>query len=99
MALPPTVHQRPAQAPGALAEPGEWYLDRNTGVLTYWAEPGEDLARAEVIAPVLSSGLLRVEGDFTAKKPVQHVFVRGLSFAYTDWSLPENGYLDAQAAV
>jgi len=68
-------------------------------VLTYWAEPGEDLARAEVIAPVLSSELLRVEGDFTAKKPVHHVVVRGLTFAYTDWSLPENGYLDTQAAV
>ena len=85
--------------PDALDEPGEWYLDRKTGGLTYWPEPGEDLARAEVIAPVLSSEIIRVEGDFTAKKPVQHVVVRGLTFAHTDWSLPENGYLDSQAAV
>src|SRR2546426_5136005 len=85
--------------PEALDEPGEWYLDRKTGVLTYWAEPGEDLARIEVIAPVLSSELLRVEGDFTAKKPVQYVVVRGLTFAHTDWGLPENGYLDRQGAV
>jgi parallel beta-helix repeat protein len=85
--------------PDALDEPGEWTLDRNTGVLTCWAEPGVDLARAEVIAPVLSSELLRVQGDFTAKRPVQHVVVRGLTFAHTDWSLPENGYLDSQAAV
>src|SRR5688572_12384505 len=83
----------------ALDEPGEWYLDRKTGELTYWVEPGEDLARAEVIAPVLSSEIMRVEGDFAAKKSVQHVVVRGLTFAHTDWSLPENGYLDAQAAV
>ena len=85
--------------PDALDEPGEWYLDRNTGVLSYWAEPGEDLARAEVIAPVLSSGLLRVAGDSTAQKSVQHVVLRGLAFAHTDWSLPEKGYLDRQAAV
>src|SRR5438132_6624650 len=70
--------------PDALDAPGEWHLDRKAGLLTYWAEPAEDLARAEVIAPVLSSELLRVEGDFTAKKPVHHVVVRGLTLAYTD---------------
>jgi hypothetical protein len=86
-------------APEALDEPGEWYLDRNTGVLSYWAARGENLASAEVIAPVLNSELLRVEGNFAAKKPVQQVVVRGLTFAHTDWSLPENGYLDSQAAV
>ena len=86
-------------APDALDEPGEWRLDRKTGVVTYLAETGEDLARAEVVAPVLSSGLIRFEGDFTERKPVQHVVLRGLTFAYTDWTLPENGYLDSQAAV
>jgi hypothetical protein len=85
--------------PDALDEPGEWHLDRKTGVLTYWAEAGEDLARADVIAPVLSSELMRFEGDFATKRSVRHVVVRGLTFAHTDWSLPENGYLDTQAAV
>jgi parallel beta-helix repeat protein len=86
-------------AADALDEPGEWYLDRKTGVLTYWEEAGEDLARAEVIAPVLSSELMRFEGDFATQRPVRHVVVRGLTFTHTDWSLPENGYLDTQAAV
>ena len=35
----------------ALSEPGEWYLDRKTGVLTYIAKPGEDPNRDTVIAP------------------------------------------------
>ena len=26
-----------------LLAPGQWYLDRGTGVLTYWAKPGEDM--------------------------------------------------------
>jgi hypothetical protein len=86
-------------APDALDAPGEWYLDRKTGVVTYWARPGEDLNRAEVIAPFLNSELLRFEGDFASKKPVRQVVLRGLTFAHTDWTLPEDGYLDTQAAV
>jgi hypothetical protein len=86
-------------APDAVDAPGEWNLDRKTGVVTYRANPGEDLDKSEVIAPFLSSELIRFEGDFTAKKAVQYVTLRGLTFAYTDWTLPENGYLDTQAAV
>jgi len=33
-------------------EPGQWYLDRPSGVLSYRPLPGEDLTKAEVIAPV-----------------------------------------------
>ena len=86
-------------ATSALDEPGEWYLDRKGGAVTYRAGPGEDLSRAEVIAPALNSALLRFDGDFTARQPVQHVVLRGLTFAHVDWTLAGNGYLDRQAAV
>ncbi|PYJ95638.1 MAG: hypothetical protein DME23_23530 [Verrucomicrobia bacterium] len=86
-------------APDALDSPGEWYLDRKAGVLSYQAEADEDLNKAQVIAPVIDSTLLQLGADFTTKKPVRHVIVRGLTFAHTDWTLPENGYLDTQAAV
>jgi hypothetical protein len=86
-------------APDALDQPGEWHLDRATGVLAYWAEPGENLERAETVAPALESELLRLEGDFSRKQPVRHVNIKGLTFTCTDWSLPQNGYLDSQAAV
>jgi len=36
-----------------LDQPGEWYLDRQTGVLSYWPRDGEDLTRDQVVAPVL----------------------------------------------
>jgi parallel beta-helix repeat protein len=85
--------------PDALDSPGEWYLDRKTGVLTYWAEAGEDMNKTEVIAPFLTSPLLRVAGDFATKQAAHDVVIRGLTFAHTDWTLPENGYLDTQAAV
>ena len=32
-------------------EPGQWYLDRTNGKVVYWPLPGEDMTKAEVIAP------------------------------------------------
>ncbi len=84
-------------APDGLDQPGEWYLERKTGRLTYWAKPGENLAKAEVIAPFLQE-LVILKGDMANKKPVQHVIFRGLSFGYTDYDLPSTGYADTQAA-
>ncbi len=81
-----------------LDAPGEWYLDRRSGRLTYWPLPGEDMTIAEVIAPVLGE-LLRFEGDADAGKFVDHVHVTGLSFQHADWTLAETGYGDPQAAV
>lgn len=78
----------------ALDEPGEWYLDRSTGVLSYWPRGGEDLAKAEVVAPRLTR-LLELKG--TAERPVRNLHVRGISFLYTDWSPPPGGYIGIQA--
>ena len=79
-----------------LDEPGEWYLDRKTGVLTYYPMPGEDMRKAEVIAPVLNE-LLTVRGD--AGKPVEHLVLKGLSFRYAGWDLPKESYISIQSAV
>ena len=49
-----------------LDQPGEWYLDRQTGTLSYWPREGEDLTRAEVIAPVVQKSLLVVAGTTDA---------------------------------
>ena len=84
--------------PDALDAPGEWFLDRKSGVVTYIAQPGEDLARAEVIAPRLED-LVVLQGDLAGKRPVQRVSLRGLTFSYTDWAMPADGYADTQAAV
>lgn len=74
-----------------LDEPGEWYLDRKSGRLAYWPRPGEDLARAEVIAPVAQTTLLAVRG--TPQKPVRNVRFKGIHVEYLDWPLPEAGYM------
>ncbi|MDB6054041.1 MAG: hypothetical protein JWN25_1564 [Verrucomicrobiales bacterium] len=85
-------------APDGLDQPGEWYLNKRTGIVTYWAKPGEDMKAAEVIAPELED-LLIMRGDFAAKHSVHDVVIRGLTFSHTDWSLSPQGYADTQAAV
>ncbi len=93
--------------PDTLDAPGEWYLDRKTGVLSYWpADRGtgtsrlqtEDIGKAEVIAPRLRH-LVRLDGDPAAGKPVEHVQFRGLSFQHADWLIKDKGEADGQAAV
>ena len=74
-----------------LTRPGEWYLDRSTGQLYLW--PAEDLADAEVVAPVLNQ-LVRFEGSLEEEKYVEFLTFDGLTFCDADWDLPENGYPD-----
>jgi parallel beta-helix repeat protein len=84
-------------APDMLDSPGEWYLDRQNGVLSYWPIPGEDMTKVEVVAPLLDH-LVRFDGDKAQSRPVMHIVLRGLTFRDADWSLPETGYTDVQAA-
>ncbi|MBX7254915.1 MAG: right-handed parallel beta-helix repeat-containing protein [Candidatus Hydrogenedentes bacterium] len=83
----------------ALNTPGQWYLDRATGVLTYWAKPGEDLEKVEVVAPV-SRYWMRFEGDAANGAFVDHLTFEGLHFEYSDWRLDDTlGYSYPQAAI
>lgn len=77
-----------------LDEPGEWYLDRASGLLTYLPREGEDIGRAQVIAPVLPR-LMEVRGS--ADRPVSNLHFRGLRFEHATWELPLGGYRGVQA--
>ncbi len=84
--------------PDALDIPGEWYLDFDSGQLTYLPLPGEDPKTAEVIAPRLTE-LIRFTGDPAAGKYVTDIAIEGIDLAYTDWTMPRfEGYIDGQAA-
>ena len=80
----------------ALAEPGEWYLDRADGVLTYLPMAGEDPATTTVIAPRLAS-LIELVG--TARRPVEHVQIDGLVCADSEWTYPATTPGSIQAAA
>lgn len=79
----------------ALDAPGEWFLDRD-GKLSYIPLPGENMAKAEVYAPV-GEQFLRIEGTASAK--VEHLSFKGLAFRHSGYRLPPEGHGDGQAAV
>jgi hypothetical protein len=82
----------------ALSEPGQWYLDRQSGTLTYLPRPGEKADQAVVIAPRLER-LLTLRGDFALLRWAQYIQFRGLTFAHTNWLLPPSGQAFPQAEV
>jgi parallel beta-helix repeat protein len=82
----------------ALDQPGEWCLDTKEGRVYYLPMPGEDMTKAEIVAPVAKQ-LVRIEGSAKDGKLIQNLRFQGLTFAYTDFPIPAEGYSDAQAAV
>lgn len=81
----------------ALDAPGEWFLARD-GTLTYKPRPGEDLATAQVVAPV-ASRFIQIKGDVAAGKLVTHITFKGLSFQHAQWNTPPEGVEPMQAAA
>jgi hypothetical protein len=80
---------------GALDAPGEWFLSRD-GTLFYLPLPGEDMTKAEVIAPVADT-LVAIKGDPANGKFVEHLHFSGLSFQHTRFELGKEGHIDSQA--
>jgi hypothetical protein len=80
----------------ALDQPGQWYLDRPSGVLTYIPLPGEDPATATVIAPRLDR-LVSLRGDAALGLWVSNLQFENLTLAHTNWVLPPQGYNCGQA--
>jgi hypothetical protein len=70
-----------------LDSPGEWYLNRKTGMLYYMPAAGEQIDRFEAVAPVLEQ-FMSLEGDPRAGRYVEHLTFRGLTFSHAEWWLP-----------
>lgn len=80
----------------ALDTPGQWYLDRPKGILSYLPRPGEEMQSAEIIAPRLSQ-VVRVVGRAGAS--VHDFRFEGLTFAHTEWQPPADYASSLQAAI
>ena len=75
----------------ALDAPGEWFLDKAKGEVLYLPLPGEDMTKAEVIAPMLTK--------FIVMKGAHDVRFEGISFQYSQHLYPADGLHDGQAAT
>ncbi len=74
----------------ALDQPGEWYLNRHTGTLYYYPLPGEEVAKAEVVAPVMRSRMLEFAGDLAAGKCIEHLHFRDLAIRHLDGDMDKH---------
>jgi hypothetical protein len=80
----------------ALDTPGQWYLDRPSGVLSYLPRPEEEMPSAEIIAPRLPQ-IVRVVGR--AGAPVHDLRLEGLTFAHAEWQPPADYASSLQAGI
>lgn len=69
-------------------KPGEFYFNRHTHTLYYYSN-GEDMSKAEVIAP-LAEGLLRIAGT-SPKQRAKDIVFTGLTFSFDHWQLEKVG--------
>ena len=80
-----------------LKHPGQWYLDRVSGVLYYLPLPEETLDNAEVIAPNIEQ-LLLIEGKDLDANPAACIRFQGITFSHTQTNYPFEDTDKAQAA-
>lgn len=84
-------------APEALDLPGEWRLDRHTGILSMILKPTDNLATIQIIAPRLEY-LIRIQGEPANNLFVSNLRFQGLTFNHTLAPKLQEGYSDMQAA-
>lgn len=80
-----------------LDAPGEWYLDRPSGVLYYYPYPGEDPGSVTCVAPYTEQ-LLDIRGEQRALNYVEGIRFENLVFEYTNFLLSEGSTNDDQGA-
>ncbi len=73
----------------ALKQPGQFYVDRPTGIVTYIPMAGETMSNTTIVAPRLAKILVTSN--------LGHVTFQGLTFAHSDWQIAKTGYMSGQA--
>ena len=73
----------------ALKQPGQFYIDRPTGVLTYLPKAAETISTASIVTPRLQKLLSATN--------LSYVTFQGITFAHSDWQVAAGGYSSPQA--
>jgi hypothetical protein len=80
-----------------LNSPGQFYFDKTARTLYYYIRPGENMATADVQAPVVEK-VIAIAGTSTTNR-VKNLTFQGLTFAYTDSNLQNVGNSCGKATV
>ncbi|HZM06454.1 MAG TPA: right-handed parallel beta-helix repeat-containing protein, partial [Candidatus Saccharimonadales bacterium] len=96
---PASIGKAPVSVENAyelLGTPGQWYFDRSTSTIYYVPRPGEDLATADVEAPVLEKLIV---GQGAEGQPIHNIIFRNLEFTGATWLYPSGpqGFSEIQA--
>ncbi len=78
-----------------LDQPREWYLNPQTGRLYYWPEAGRNPDDLQIVAPYLNR-IIYFLGDVEQGKLVEHVYLRGLHFGETTYTI---GHIEPRVAT
>lgn len=70
-----------------LDAPGEWYLDKEAGILYYLPEEGVEMGQAQIEIPVLQQ-IVRFAGS--QEHPVHHITLDGFRFTHSASTFLEN---------
>ena len=73
----------------ALKVPGQFYVDRPIGMITYLPMSGESITGTTIVAP-------RLQKIMTASN-LSYVTFQGITFAHSDWQAAAGGYSGGQA--
>ncbi len=84
-------------APESLDQPGEWRLDKHTGILSLLLKKDENPDIMQMIAPRLEH-VIHIQGNPDKNLFVSNIRFRGLSFSHTSAPQLQEGYPDTQAA-
>ena len=79
-----------------LDQPGEWYLNRQTGELFYYPLAGETAENIQTIAP-LTDRVIEFRGDPDANAYVESIHLDGLKIRHADWILRQKIDIEGQA--
>lgn len=72
-----------------LNSPGQFYFNKTTKTLYYYLRSGENMATADVEAPVIDK-LIDIAGKSNTSR-VKNITFQGITFANTDWNLVKVG--------
>jgi len=74
--------------------PGEWYLNRDTGILHMMMDEGQNPNKMHIVAAKVEK-LLELRG--TQRSPIRNVHFKGIDFEHANWNMPLAGYAGIQA--
>ncbi|MBP1656927.1 MAG: hypothetical protein H6Q31_1528 [Bacteroidetes bacterium] len=82
-------------ARGALDSPGEWWVDKKAGRITYMPLPGETPASIDAVVPLLTQ-LMLITGYPERGQWVEHLVFRGITFSHAEWFFPKDYKTDSR---